>query len=173
VGQYLDRHFVSAFQKVGTFQIVGGVQKQGGNVAAYFCTPQGEVLHALAGPVNGLTFLQESRWAKETYELAQLEEPAPAAMRLFFRRAHLERLQREHFTVVSEKRMPAPEAITAKYLDQVLTQNRRLGLGSQAQVHLLLATGALPKLEHVYRPVFERILNEQVSTNPVAGLALP
>ena len=46
VGQYLNRHFVSAFQKVATFQINAG-QKQGGNVAGYFCTPEGRVLHAL------------------------------------------------------------------------------------------------------------------------------
>ena len=50
VGQYFNAHFVSAFQKVGTFKIVDG-QKQGGNVAAYFCTADGRVLHVVAGPV--------------------------------------------------------------------------------------------------------------------------
>ena len=39
---------MSAFQKVGTFRISNG-QKQGGNVASYFCTPDGQVLHLLAG----------------------------------------------------------------------------------------------------------------------------
>ena len=52
MGDYLNRHFVSAFQKVATFQIVNGAQKQGGNVASYFCTPEGRVLHAIAGPVD-------------------------------------------------------------------------------------------------------------------------
>jgi hypothetical protein len=51
VGQYLNRHFVAAFQKVATFKVAGN-NKQGGNVAAYFCTPAGLVLHAIAGPVD-------------------------------------------------------------------------------------------------------------------------
>ena len=44
VGKYLNEYFVSSFQKVGTFRIVNG-QKQGGNVASYFCAPDGRVLH--------------------------------------------------------------------------------------------------------------------------------
>ena len=56
VGEYLEKYFVSAFQRVGTFRIVGK-QKQGGNVATYFCAPDGRVLHAIAGPVNADTIL--------------------------------------------------------------------------------------------------------------------
>jgi len=54
VGRFLNEHFVSSFQKVATFKIVGG-QKQGGNVASYFCAPDGRVLHAIAGPVDAAT----------------------------------------------------------------------------------------------------------------------
>ena len=36
VGKYVNEFFVSSYQKVATFKIVGN-QKQGGNVAAYFC----------------------------------------------------------------------------------------------------------------------------------------
>jgi hypothetical protein len=46
---------------VGTFRIVNG-QKQGGNVASYFCTPDGRVLHLIAGPVDGDTLIREARW---------------------------------------------------------------------------------------------------------------
>ena len=35
-GKYLNEYFVSSFQKVATFRIADG-QKQGGNVASYFC----------------------------------------------------------------------------------------------------------------------------------------
>ncbi len=35
VGKYLNEFFVSSYQKVATFKIVGN-QKQGGNVASYF-----------------------------------------------------------------------------------------------------------------------------------------
>ena len=51
VGKFINENFVSSFQKVATFQIVNG-QKQGGNVAAYFCAPDGRVLHTIAGPVD-------------------------------------------------------------------------------------------------------------------------
>ena len=95
VGEYLNKYFVSSFQRVATFRIVAG-QKQGGNVAAYFCTPDGRVLHAVAGPVDAEVFLREARWANETYQLALLDNPAPAPVRSFFHKAHLDRLQREH-----------------------------------------------------------------------------
>jgi hypothetical protein len=167
VGQYLNRHFVSAFQKVATFQIVGG-QKQGGNVAAYFCTPEGRVLHAVAGPVDAGTFLREARWANETFQLAQLQRPTADQLQLFFRKAHSERLRQEHNVALPESRLPSPGALTPKLLDRLLVQNGRLGLNNQGKVHLLLAVAPLPRLEQVYRAVFERILNERISTNPVA-----
>ena len=44
VGKYINEYFVSSFQKVATFRIVGKA-KQGGNVASYFCAPDGRVLH--------------------------------------------------------------------------------------------------------------------------------
>ena len=65
VGKYINEFFVSSFQKVATFRIVNK-QKQGGNVAAYFCAPDGRVLHLIAGPVDAATFLAESKWVVET-----------------------------------------------------------------------------------------------------------
>src|SRR5436305_2775067 len=94
VGDYLNRHFVSGFQKVATFKVAWG-QKLGGNVAGYFCTADGRVLHALAGPVSAATFLKEARWANETYQLAQLEQVPAGEFAAFFRKAHLDRLQQE------------------------------------------------------------------------------
>jgi hypothetical protein len=168
VGEYLNRNFVSAFQKVATFRIVGGVQKQGGNVASYFCTPEGRVLHAIAGPVDANTFLREARWANDTYQLALLGEPSVEKVQRFMRKAHLERLERTHGVPLPAHRLPSPSAVNANILDQVLAQNRQLGLNNQGKVHLLLAVGAMPRLEHVYGPLFERVLNEKISTNPVA-----
>ena len=46
-------------------QIVGKA-KQGGNVATYFCAPDGRVLHAIAGPVDAGTMLREAKWVVET-----------------------------------------------------------------------------------------------------------
>ena len=169
VGAYCRRHFVSAFQKVATFQI-DGLQKQGGNVASYFCTPDGQVLHAVAGPVDARTFLREARWANDTYQLALLEnQKTLAQLRAFFRRAHLDRLQEEQHTRIAADRLPNPETVNAKALAQLLDHNQQAGLNNQGKVHLLLAVAPLPRLEQVYQVVFENILNERITTKPVAG----
>ena len=102
---------MSAFQKVATFRINGG-RKQGGNVASYFCTPGGLVLHAMAGPLDSATFLREARWARDTYEAARLAATSPYDLRVFFRKAHLDRLQREHGLWLPQDRLPGPDAPT-------------------------------------------------------------
>jgi hypothetical protein len=171
VGVYLNRHFVAAFQKVATFQVNGG-QKQGGNVASYFCTADGLVLHAIAGPVNSMMFLREARWANETYELALLENrKAPEQLRAFFRKAHLDRLkQGRHMRpgpALNVDRLPTTAATPAA-LGKLLDHNGHLGLDNPGKIHLLLAVAPLPQVQQVYQVVFEKILNEKISTNPVA-----
>jgi hypothetical protein len=167
VGEYVNRHFVSAFQKVATFRINGG-QKQGGNVAAYFCTPAGLVLHAVAGPVDGATFLREARWANETYHLAKLEADNPVQMQTYFRNAHLSRLQREHGLRPQPGRLPSLLEGTTKQLDRLLRDNAARRLDNQGKVHLLLAAAPMAPLGQVYQVVFERVLNERISADPVA-----
>jgi hypothetical protein len=150
-GKYVNENFIATYQKVGTFTINGG-QKQGGNVASYFCTSEGRVLHSIAGPVNGDVLLRESRWVVETAKLAALDGgKSDAQLRAFWRKAHSERLQQEHRIDVS----------------QLGRLKRRLHLTNQGKVHLLLATAPLPRLEQIYKLVFEKILNEKVSTAPV------
>jgi hypothetical protein len=96
VGKYLNEYFVSSFQKVATFRIVGK-QKQGGNVASYFCAPDGRVLHVLAGPVNADTLLREAKWVVENTKKAMDEAKGDGAkFKAFFRKAHAERLKAEH-----------------------------------------------------------------------------
>jgi hypothetical protein len=95
VGEYLSDHCVCAYQKVGTFKVVHG-QKQGGNVATYFCLGDGSTLHAIAGPVDAATFLKEARWVVELRKLAQFEARGNLAhYREVFRYAHLDRLKHE------------------------------------------------------------------------------
>jgi hypothetical protein len=159
---------VSAFQKVATFRINGG-QKQGGNVASYFCTPGGQVLHAVAGPVDAGTFLREARWAHDTYEAAQLEAATPGQLQAFFRKAHLDRLHREHGVWLPQQRLPRPDAPTGGPLDQSFAQHATGPLNNQGKVHLLLARCPVPPLGQVYQVVFERILGEKISTSPVAS----
>jgi hypothetical protein len=85
------------------------------------------------------------------------------------RKAHLDRLQLEHRVPLPDNTLPRPNAISAKFLDQLLIENQQLGLNNEGKVHLLLAVGAMPRLDQVYQPVFERILNEKISTVPVVG----
>jgi hypothetical protein len=100
VGKYLNEYFVSSFQKVATFKIVGN-QKQGGNVASYFCAPDGRVLHMVAGPVDSATMLKEAKWVVETTEKAMKEAKGDGAVfKASFRKAHAERLRAEHGLVV-------------------------------------------------------------------------
>jgi hypothetical protein len=101
VGKFINEHFVSAFQKVATFRIVG-TAKQGGNVAAYFCAPDGRVLHVVAGPVNAATMLQEARWVVDTTKKAIAESKGDGAkFKAMMRKAHADKL-RQDFGVVVE-----------------------------------------------------------------------
>ncbi len=57
---------MAAHQQVGSFEVVnesGVMEKNGGNVASYFCTPDGRVIHAVIGPVAPDELLAAARWA--------------------------------------------------------------------------------------------------------------
>ena len=95
VGKFLNENCVSSFQKVATFKIVNG-QKQGGNVAAYFCAPDGRVLHLVAGPVNADTMLAEAKWVVDTAKRCIDQSKGDGAkFKQLFRTAHAEKLARE------------------------------------------------------------------------------
>ena len=167
VGKYLNTYFVSSFQKIGTFR-VSGTRKQGGNVASYFCTPDGQVLHVVAGPVNAAVLLREARWVVETYKLAQLEgQDDPMRFQTFIRKAHADRLRQEYRLDVRD--LPAPNyAATAQpSLPDTARGKKRGQIGQQGQAHLLLATYPMPRIGQIYVLVFERILNQRLSTGPV------
>lgn len=116
VGKYLNEHFVSAFQKVGTFRIANG-QKQGGNVASYFCAQDGRVLHAVAGPVDAQTLLKEAKWVVETTkDILAKNEKSGESIRSLFRKAHAERLRADHRLTVQPSAFDAPLAQGASAL---------------------------------------------------------
>jgi len=109
VGKYVDEHFVSAFQRVGTFRIVGK-QKQGGNVACYFCAPDGRVLHAIAGPVNSQQFLVEAKWVIETTKKAiETSKSDGGKFKIAMRTAHAEKLRQENGLTVEPVTFDPPE----------------------------------------------------------------
>ena len=100
VGKYFEKYFVAAFQRVGTFKIVGKA-KQGGNVATYFCAPDGRVLHAIAGPVNAATLLREAQWVVATASKGiETSKGDGAAFKSYMRKAHADKLRSENGLVV-------------------------------------------------------------------------
>lgn len=210
VGAYLNKHFVNAFQKVATFRIVNG-QKQGGNVAAYFCAPDGRVLHAVAGPVDAATMLREAKWVVDGVRDAMAAHKKDGTpFKVQFRLRHAERLRREHGLVVEAATfdtttadaddplqfrdptgrplvpvLPPPpidgpdvEFRAAKELaagapaaDGVADRKgRRWALPNQGRVHQLLAAYSMVKIEKLYGTVFENILGERISTQPVVTI---
>jgi hypothetical protein len=97
VGEYVNQNFVTAYQKVGTFRVnPRNGQKQGGNVASYFCAPDGRVLHAVAGPVDAATLIREAKWVVDTTKQAMKESQGDGAkFKAAFRKAHAEKLRAE------------------------------------------------------------------------------
>ncbi len=109
VGEFVNENFVASYQKVGTFKIVGG-QKQGGNVAAYFCAPDGRVLHVVAGPVDGPTMLAEAKWVVDTLQATVKESKGDAAkFKAAFRKAHADKLKAETGLAVEAVTWDAPD----------------------------------------------------------------
>ena len=108
VGKFINANFVSSYQKVATFRIVGG-QKQGGDVASYFCAPDGRVLDIVAGPVDAATLLREAKWVVETTQKAMDESKDDGLkFKAYFRKAHAERLKAETGLTVEPVTFDAP-----------------------------------------------------------------
>jgi hypothetical protein len=166
VGKYMNTHFVSSYQKISNFRINGN-KKQGGNVASYFCMPDGTVLHAVAGKVDADEFLREARWAVESWKLAQLVAPDLFRGQALFRKLHTDRLRQDYHLDVS-KLLLSPTGSLKTLTPQI---NRGKGkhrkLDNQGKVHLLLAANPLPRLDQIYTTVFVEILNQRISTAPV------
>jgi hypothetical protein len=161
---------VAAFQKVATFRVAGG-QKQGGNVASYFCLSDGTVLHAIAGPVDADVFLREARWAVDVRNLAMLESQGSfERYRDVVRRAHAERLLKDR--EVTRGRGLKGAAVEQLILGGPVAEDGPPvqlpdNLPAAGQVHFLLARDALPRLRKIYAVVFEQILDEKISSLPV------
>src|SRR4029078_11763128 len=101
VGKFVNEYFVSSYQKVATFKIVNG-NKQGGNVSAYFCSPDGRVLHCVAGPVDAATFLREAKWTVETAKTCiEKSKGNGGKFKEMVRTPHAEKLKQEFGLVVA------------------------------------------------------------------------
>ena len=184
VGKLMNKHFVSSFQRVGSFRITGN-QKQGGNVAAYFCPSDGRVLHAIAGPVDSKAFLEEANWVIEkTKEAIANNKGDGTRFKQLMRKYHAERLQEKYgirVTAVLKDETLQDLATAVAYRD---AEGRRLApvlplppienpgevkkaTPNGAKVDRLLTAHAGMKIENLYGAIFEGILGEKVTTKPV------
>ena len=92
----------------------------------------------------------------------------PAKYRMTLRKGHLERLASDSGLKLPLNTLPGifngpPPVPTA---NQIRTKAGR-ELGTQGQVHALLAYYPLPKIQQLYPIVFEEVLKEKLSTLPV------
>ena len=161
VGEFVNDHFVSAWQKVGTFRVVNG-EKQGGNVASYFCRTDGTVVHAVAGPVDAATFLAEAKFAVELDKLAQLDGgKSEEKQKKVVADAHLKRVKMEArgsgWGNVSDLRSSRGDKFHADFHK----------LDTPGKVSALLWSKPLAPLEEVYPQVWEKVLNQSRNVAPV------
>ena len=159
----------------------GRLQKNGGNVASYFCTADSRVIHAIAKPVSADKLLQAAVWAVETHRGALLADSQNLFIqRDFVQQAHLAKLDttRESFHWKIDEEMP--EAIKA-YDKKIkagktpwgqspesafLIASRRAAqkLGGN-RAHQIMAAQPLAEFSEVYKEVFEELTNERIIKN--------
>jgi hypothetical protein len=183
VGELINKHFIASFQRVGSFKI-DGKQKQGGNVATYFCAPDGRVLNAIAGPVDAKTMLEETEWTIEKTRQAIKESKGNAdKFKALLRKYHAERLREEYGArvtpILKDNAMQNLETALAyrdadgRTLAPVLplppieNKGEIRQLSNLAKTHQLLAAHAGARIENMFGAVFQGILNERVTTKPV------
>ena len=149
--------------------MVRGIISWAGDV----CTPDGQVLHVVAGPVDAAVLLREARWVVEPWKLALLEKQEDdPGLKTIFGKAHAERLRWEHG--LRQHELPArTDGLSPAVLAEQLKRPKYQALKSQGRVHVVLAAAPLVPIEQLYQVVFERILGETISTNPVQIAGLP
>jgi hypothetical protein len=183
VGEFVNKHFVASFQRVGSFKL-DGKQKQGGNVATYFCAPDGRVLNVIAGPVDAKAFLEESEWTVQTTREAIRKSKGDAdKFKALLRSYHADHLLEKYGARVTpiQKDQAIQNLNTAlAYRDK---DGRKLApilplppienagevkqFPNTAKAHQLLTAHGGAKIETLYGAVFQGILNEKVTTKPV------
>ncbi|MBM3997265.1 MAG: hypothetical protein FJ303_24420 [Planctomycetes bacterium] len=158
----MNENFVCTYLKVGTFQVLNNGQKQGGNVASYFCLGDGRVVHTVPGQTNADKLLSESRWAYEIRKSALTHATDLGTGRVDDKK-YRDKIIRGH----TERFYAETNARHAKSYSPVPLQFPH-GRSQQAQAHWLLARNPLAKLDAVYPFVWTKILNEELSDRPVA-----
>jgi hypothetical protein len=133
---------------VGSFEVIdehGKLQRNGGNVASYFCTPEGRVIHAVTGPVAGSELLDQAHWAVAAYANTTVGRAGDAPAILA--RAHREATgnsgnnqTRSVHQLLANKPLPALQTVFQEVFERILGQKLSLpGDGLDAVVEAVAA----------------------------------
>ena len=193
VGDFLGKHFVASYQQAGDFKVVnvgGKIQRNGGNVASYFCSAEGRVIHAVGKNVSGNRLLREARWALKTFQNAQADAPGNLNRQAqLIELAHLAELQVDRPAFLAKANQEFPAAMKT-YLDKqksTMASYGRRGAGrsvfdrldpplvearlraarhfSGDRAHQMLAAQPLPLFTHVAKRMFESLSGERFTGN--------
>lgn len=148
VGEFLSAHVAAGWKKQGTFTIeysdlcmnLPKSHKVGGNVVAYFCTPDLEILHAVWGPEEADSFLQQARWAVGLWEKIRKEPPV------------------KQFVLAREAHEANPFRNRGMWTSA--------GVEQRARYDHLMAKILMP-LEQSAAELFRQLVNEETSSAPV------
>ena len=153
MGEFIGEHFVATHQQVGDFEAVnvnGRVKKNGGNVASYFLTPTGRVIHSVVGPVTAKKLLLEAKWATDAY----------AAVKNMPLKKQMQHMSQVHMLAAAYQ----TNGWNVQNWQQLIEQQLwRRGGSKDHRVHLLLGSKPLAPVAKVYEEVFHHILGQKVS----------
>ena len=190
MGEFIGKHFVAAYQQAGDFKVVnvgGRIQRNGGNVASYFCSADARVSHAVGKNVSADRLLRAAQWAVETFQRVGESAPTNLDQRAqLFERAHLAELKVDRSAFHEKVKLLFPEVQriylekqktppgrTARYrssYDQIdpPVVEARLRAARQYpgdRAHQILAAQPWPVFSWVAKRLFEDLSGERFTSN--------
>lgn len=185
IGKLIGRQFVAAFEQVGGFLVSrsrhdASLEKQGGNVVTYFCTPDREVIHFLVGPVTPEILRTAAHWS--LHAISGVDREAAANRAKTMAALHRQQIPDDLLKTIASETLPAFESLkrVEKKLEQrracytKMRRNQYYLASSQVEKlirmsrvftspavgHFVLFKMPLSPLTEIERPVFESLANE-------------
>ncbi len=177
--------------------VKGKIQKNGGNVASYFCTPDARVIHAVGKPVSANRLLTEARWAVDTYNGVVKRAPKKRVSQArLLQRAHLAALRTtiEEFGRHYRRELPRARQEFVEKVQSIAqrrsegkydrrSRNRVVPFQLEARrravrhfagdrAHQILAAEPLASFPQVSRRLFEKLTGELYAERPERRLRL-
>jgi hypothetical protein len=179
---------------MGDFEVVrvgGKLQKNGGNVVTYFCTPDMRVLHFVVGPVSAGSLMDEAAWAHRVFDATRMKDRTGATKAKLVKtsREQIEAVRKEHKAMIAGDADAAMRQMAVQR--EAFAKMRRgtsayryasyggsatkakierwepllwsLGGSNEKRVHRLLAFDPLPPLAAVDATVFRQLAGQPLN----------